>query len=271
MKISQTLLPRLLAGTFVIGGLSFGSVGHSPAMLHSAAAAEVAAPNFAPVLENAPFAKQINNYLKADQQQMPPQDAVLFAGSSTTVLWSSLAQDFPEIPVINRGFGGSQIFQNTLYADRVAIRYRPKIIVLFAGTNDLASGKAPQRVFEDFKAYVAKIHAALPATRIVYLSITPTVARWKSEAKVLETNYLIQKWIFENNSPTKKLNFINTHAPLLSADGQPQPALLRPDGLHLNAEGYKVYASIIKPRVLALAALDGVKRLDVTAESAKTK
>ena len=203
---------------------------------------------------------------------MPPKNAVLFAGSSTIRLWDTVAKDIPEIPIINRGFGGSQLFGNTIYADRIAIAYQPKIIVLFAGTNDLAYGnKSPQQVFEDFKAYVAKIHASLPDTRIVYLSINPTVARWNNEAKVLETNYLIQKWIYENDSATNKLGYIGTHDQLLGADGKPQPKLLREDGLHLNAEGYKFYTSIVKPRVLALAAMDGVRLLDAPVEAAKTE
>ncbi len=111
------------------------------------------------------------------------------------------------------------------------------------------------------QAFVAKIHAALPDTRLVYLAINPTVARWKQEPRNLETNYLIEKFSVETNSPAEKLNFIDPHAQLLTADDQPQPSLLRADGLHFNTEGYKVWASFVKPRVLALAALDGIKRL----------
>ncbi len=59
----------------------------------------------------------------------------------------------------------------------------------------------------------------------------------------------------------EKLNFIDPHAQLLTADDQPQPRLLRADGLHFNADGYKVWTALIKPRVLALADLSGVSRL----------
>ena len=275
LKHSKMLLPCLLASALFTSGWVFGG----PAAI---AAPPVVAPldlkTLQPLPENAPAAGEINAFLKADKEKMPPRDAVLFAGSSTIRLWASVAKDIPEIPVINRGFGGSQLFENTLYADRIAIPYHPKIIVLFAGTNDLAYGnRSPQQVFEDFQAYVAKIHASLPDTRIVYLSISPTVQRWNNEGKVLETNYLIQKWITANDAPTNKLTYLGTHDQLLGADGKPQPRLLREDGLHLNVEGYKFYTSIVKPRVLALAALDGVPRLDgmesldAVAEPAKTK
>ncbi|MDQ2798400.1 MAG: GDSL-type esterase/lipase family protein [Armatimonadota bacterium] len=257
MKHPKTPLPRLLAIALILGALSLGP-GYSPA-----AKAQVGVTALAPLPAGANAASEMNAFLKADQKQMPPEGAVLFMGSSSIRLWTTLAQDFPEIPVINRGFGGSLIADNTLYIERIAVPYKPKIIVLYAGTNDLAYGnKKPPQVFQDFKDFAAKIHAALPDTRIVYLSINPSVSRWKQEAEVLETNHLIEEWIFENNSKTEKLDFINSHSPLLTADGQPQPGLLRADGLHLNAAGYKVWVSIVKPRIMALAAMDGVARLD---------
>ena len=269
MKFSKLLLPRLLASAFVIGSLAFGPA--AIAEPETKLVAPLDLKTLAPLPDNAPAAGEINAFLKADQEKMPPQNAVLFAGSSTIRLWDTLAQDIPEIPVINRGFGGSQLFENTLYADRIAIPYAPKIIVLFAGTNDLAYGnKSPQQVFESFQEYVAKIRASLPDTRVVYLSISPTVQRWNNEAKVLETNYLIQKWITENDAPTNKLTYLGTHDALLGADGKPQPKLLREDGLHLNKDGYKLYTSIVKPRILALAKMDGVERLIPETEPAKT-
>ena len=216
-----------------------------------------------PVSKDAPAAAEINAFLDADRKQMPPAGAVLFIGSSSIRLWATLAKDFSEIPVINRGFGGSLIRESTLYADRIAIPYKPKIIVLCAGTNDLAYGnRNPQQTFEDYKAFVDKIHASLPETRIVFLAINPTVARWKQETKNLEVNFLIERFVVETNSKTEKLTVIDPHAQLLTADGQPQPRLLREDGLHFNAEGYRVWLSLIKPRILELAAMDGVKRLD---------
>ncbi|MEO7718412.1 MAG: GDSL-type esterase/lipase family protein [Capsulimonas sp.] len=246
-----------VAGVAIAGGVTLGPGVARPAM------AEPATLAVAPVPADAPFASEINAFAKADQKQMPPTGAVLFIGSSSIRLWDTLAKDFPEIPVINRGFGGSLVAQSTLYADRIAIPYKPKIIVMYAGTNDLDNGtRTPEQVLQDYKDFVAKVHAALPDTRIVYLSVNPSVLRWKQEAHILEANHLIEEFTLATNSKTEKLNFINSHSPLLSPEGLPQPNLLRADGLHLNADGYQVWASIVKPRILALAALDGVERLD---------
>ena len=247
----------LAANALLIGGLTLDPL-HLPPVL-----AQAATKSFVPVPASDGAAKEINAFQEADYKQMPPVGAVLFMGSSSIKLWDTLAQDFPEIPVINRGFGGSYIHESTRFADLIAIPYKPKMIILCAGTNDLAYGnESPQQVFQDYKDFVAKIHAALPDTRIVYLTINPTVARWKQEPKNLEVNHLIEEFSIENNSQAEKLNVIDPHFELMTADNQPQPRLLRSDGLHFNAEGYAVWASLIKPRILALAAMEGVQRLD---------
>ncbi len=254
MKTKTTRLPAL--------ALLMGAFSLSLACPPSAAAQ---APTLAPLPASADAAPEMNAFLKADQAQMPPANAVLFMGSSSIRMWNT-ARDFPEIPTINRGFGGSQIFENTLYVDRLAVPYHPKIIVFCAGTNDLAYGnKTAPQVFQEYKDFVAKVHAALPDTRIVYISVNPTVSRWKLEDATLKVNHMIEEWTFANNSPTEKLNFIDSHDVLLTPDGQPPADLLRSDNLHFNAKGYVAWTAIVKPRVLALAAMDGVKRLDAPA------
>ncbi len=257
----NSLLRPIALGVIMLGGVAFNS-GCRPVA--------VAQPTFPePLPADAPASQEINAFLEADKKQMPPEGAVLFIGSSSIRLWDTLAQDFPEIPVINRGFGGSLVSESTLYADRIAIPYKPKMIVMFAGTNDLAyGGKSSQQVFEDYKAFVAKVRAALPGVRMVYLAISPTRARWEQEDKVLQANHLIQDWMILNNSPENKLNFINTHDPLLTVDGQPPVDLEREDGLHFNEAGYKVWKSLMKPQILALAAKEGVERLDQDQEVA---
>ena len=257
----RSLLALAVAVTaLMVGGLTLGPGGSRPAQ----AVADTASPlPSAPVPANANAAPEMNAFWEADKRQRPPSGAVLFMGSSSVKLWATLAKDFSEVPVINRGFGGSLIQDSTLYADRIAVPYRPKLIIMFAGTNDLAYGnKSPQQVLQDYQNFVAKIHAALPDTRIAFISISPTVARWNNEANILEANHLIQVFTFKNNSTAEKLSFIDTHSRLLTADGHPQPRLLRADGLHFNTEGYQVFTAIVKPQIMALAAMEGVRRLD---------
>jgi lysophospholipase L1-like esterase len=252
----------LAVNALLAAGWALCPGGGRPALAQAAVNTAYPLPD-APLPANANAAPEINAFWEADKKQMPPSGAVLFMGSSSVKLWTTLAQDFPEIPVINRGFGGSLIQDSTQYADRIALPYSPKMIIMFAGSNDLAYGnKSPQQVLQEYEDFVSKIHSALPDTRIAFISISPTVARWGLEDKILETNHLIQEFTFQNNSKSEKLDFIDTHSRLLSADGQPQPSLLRADGLHFNTEGYKIFTAIVKPQIMALATMDGVARVD---------
>lgn len=200
-----------------------------------------------------PFASEIAAFEAADLKNPPPQGAVLFIGSSSIRLWKTLPTDIPELTTINRGFGGSQIADSVRYADKIVLPYKPKMIVMYAGGNDLNAGKTPATVLKDFQEFIAKVRAALPATRIAYITINPSVKRWAQQEKVLEANRLIENFIKENDGKPGKLNFLDTHAKLLSAEGKPRPEILQPDGLHLNTDGYKLWSSILKPQIIALA------------------
>ncbi len=114
---------------------------------------------------------------------------------SSIRFWKSLAKDFPKYNVINRGFGGSAIADSTYYADRIVILYRPSAIILHAGSNDLSGGKTPRQVYDDFRAFVDRVHSVLPDTPIAFLSINPTPLRWAQADKQKETNGLIQRYI----------------------------------------------------------------------------
>ncbi len=125
------------------------------------------------------WGKEIGAFEAADKTNPPPQHAVLFIGSSSIRRWTNLAQAFPEHKVINRGFGGSELSDSVAFADRIVIPYQPKLILLYAGDNDIAAGKSPERILADFKAFVGQVHAALPATHIGYIAIKPCPAREK--------------------------------------------------------------------------------------------
>ena len=179
-----------------------------------------------------------------DRKSAPAQGGIVFAGSSSIRLWK-LAESFAGLPAINRGFGGSELVDSVRYADRIVIPYRPRIVVLYAGDNDLASGKSPERVSADFKQFVAKVHAALPKTRIIYIGIKPSVSRWKLIDKIRDTNRRIKD--FATADP--RLVFIDVERSILGPDGKPRPELFQPDGLHLNAAGYRLWADLVRPHL----------------------
>jgi lysophospholipase L1-like esterase len=186
---------------------------------------------------------EIQAFEACDKTNPPPKDAILFVGSSSIRLWQSLAHDFPGHKVINRGFGGSQLADSVAFANRIVISYRPKMVLLYAGDNDIAAGKTPEQVFADFKSFVAKVYTALPKARIAYISIKPSLARWHLVDKVKAANQLIEVYAQKK----KYLMFIDVFTPMLGPDGEPRKELFVADGLHLNPAGYEVWASTIRP------------------------
>ena len=191
----------------------------------------------------APFEKEILAFEAAVKTNPPPTGAILFLGSSSIRLWQTLARDFPDRRVINRGFGGSQISDSIRYAERVIFPCAPKQIVFYAGGNDINGGKTPERVFADFRALVETVHARLPATRITYISIAPNPARWAQVERVRTANALIAEYAARN----PRLAFINVFPHMLGDDGQPRPEIFVADRLHMNAKGYELWTRLVRP------------------------
>src|SRR5687768_7351671 len=115
-------------------------------------------------LAAAPFEKEIAAFEASDRTNPPPTGAVLFIGSSSIRLWTTLAKDLPDYPVINRGFGGSQIADSVLYTEKIVLPYKPAVVVMYAGGNDINGGKTPEAVLGDFKKFAQGVHASLPDT-----------------------------------------------------------------------------------------------------------
>ena len=203
--------------------------------------------------------REIHAFEAADRANPPPQDAILFVGSSTIRMWTTLAQDFPEHKVINRGFGGCQIADCTYYADRIVIPYKPRLIVLRAGGNDIHAGKTPEQVQADFQAFVEKVRAKLPEVRIAYMTINATPARWANVEQEKKANQLIKDYIAKGEN----LDYIDTFDATMGADGKPRKELFIKDRLHFNAEGYKILAAQVRDHL--------AKRTKGLTPSAKTQ
>lgn len=185
----------------------------------------------------------IREFEEADLKSPPPKNAILFIGSSTIRLWKTLQQDFPSHPVINRGFGGSQVADSVYFADRVVIPYRPRQIIVYAGSNDIAAGKSPEQVASDFKTFVEQVRAKLPDTRIAFMSIGPSPARWSQAAKQQQANQLIKAYI----DTDKQLDYIDVWDHFLGTDGKPREEFFVADRLHHSESGYKIRAEAVRP------------------------
>ena len=187
----------------------------------------------------------IEAFESSDRADPPPQNAVLFIGSSSIEHWKSVAADFPEVRVINRGFGGSELGDSTYFADRIVKPYHPRAIVLYAGDNDLWDGRTPQQVRDDFVAFVQKVRSFDPGVPVAFVSIKPSMARKALLPKIKQANELVREYA----ATQKGVTYVDVFTPMLGADSQPQSKWFIEDGLHMNRMGYELWIGILRPWV----------------------
>lgn len=188
------------------------------------------------------FGASIRVFEIADRTNPPPQNAILFTGASNIVGWETLAEDFAGLAVINRGFGGSYITDCVFHAERIVIPYRPRMIVLRAGGNDINTGKSPEQVAADFKTFVETVRAGLPDVRIAYWSMTASIQRLANWEREQKGNELIRTFV----AAGQNMVYIDTTGVTLGPDRKPRPELFS-DGLHFTRDAYRAFAAIIRP------------------------
>jgi lysophospholipase L1-like esterase len=203
---------------------------------------QTAPPNSLARHDSASYEKEIAAFEARDRTNPPPTGCIVFVGSSSIRGWSSLKADFPGFPVVNRGFGGSQLADSVNFAERIITPYQPRQVVIYAGGNDLNAGKSPEIVYGDFVALVTKLRAQLPKTRLAYISVAPSPSRWGQLEKIKRLNALVEKYCRGHH-----VDFINVFPLLLGSAGQPRPELYVADQLHMNAKGYAIWKTAVAP------------------------
>lgn len=200
--------------------------------------------------------KEIAAFEAADQKQQPPKGGIVFVGSSSVRLWD-VKKAFPNLPVINRGFGGSQTDDVVHFFERIVVPYEPCAVVFYSGDNDLNSGKSPEQVAEDFQALAKKMREQLPNARFYVVSIKPSPARWKLFETQTKANKLILQYCLDvGDGPV----FVDVVPPMLGADGQPREELFVKDRLHMSPAGYTIWNDAMRPHLDGLTT--GTPRLN---------
>lgn len=195
--------------------------------------------------ENRPWAADMARFEKADAENPPPAGGVVFVGSSSIRLWDlakSFGPDSPAplgAPLLNRGFGGSQIADSVREIDLLVLKHEPRQVVLYAGDNDIAAGKSPQTVAEDFDRFVAAVRSESSDIPIAFISIKPSIARRALADAMHDANRRIRQRCRTDD----RLTYIDIWTPMLGADGEPRSELFAGDGLHLSDAGYQLWAA----------------------------
>ncbi|WP_276497370.1 SGNH/GDSL hydrolase family protein [Pontibacter litorisediminis] len=193
-----------------------------------------------------PFWNEIQAFKQQDSVQMPPQNAVLFVGSSSFRLWDNMQEMFPGHTVINRGFGGSNLLDLKRYLNDIVLPYQPRQIVIYSGENDIASDtvQAPE-VLQRFQEVFQRIRQELPQVPVVFVSIKPSPSRSKYKPVMEESNRLIKAYL----QTQPKTKYVDVYTPMLQANGKPKPEIFTQDSLHMNQQGYQIWRKKIKPHL----------------------
>lgn len=186
--------------------------------------------------------KEIDAFAEIDRKQTPPDGAVLFVGSSSIRMWENLRSSFPRLKVINRGFGGSRLEDVNFYFERIVAPYKPKIIVLYAGENDINEGVPVEKLIESYRRFAAMVRQKLPKTKIVFVSLKPSLARWQIADKFRQTNALIKA----ETEKDKRAVFADVWTAMLDETGKPKEDIFVADRLHLNEKGYVIWRGVLE-------------------------
>ncbi len=194
------------------------------------------------------FDNEINEFIKADSSKMPPENAVVLIGSSSFTIWKDVQNYFPESEIINRGFGGSTIPEVVYYLNDVALKYKPKQVIIYCGENDLVDEKISAEIVWDRAVQLMKlIRGKLGEdVAIVYLSIKPSPSRRIMREKVIEANKLIKEYCDEQ----RNIFFADVYSTMLNKDGSEKSEIFLPDSLHMNAKGYEIWKQALDPYIM---------------------
>jgi lysophospholipase L1-like esterase len=192
--------------------------------------------------------KDVAAFEAADLASPPPKGEILFIGSSTIRLWD-LKTSFPDLKTINRGFGGSEMADSTRYVDRLVVPHSPRIVVVYAGDNDIM-GIASEQIVIAFERFVRAVHAKLPETKILYIGIKPSLLRWGQVDRMRQANAMIRQFCERDD----RLGFVDTDNAMLGWDEKPRKELYVADGLHLTAAGYQILTALVRPLLTAALA-----------------
>jgi lysophospholipase L1-like esterase len=186
---------------------------------------------------------QFESELSAFDHAHAPLDAAVFYGSSSIRLWENLAQSFPGIPVVNRGFGGSTLAECIHLLPRIIFPLRPSALILYAADNDLDQGASPEQAEYLFRQFIERLREHCPALPVAFVSVKPSPSRYWNIGNIRRANDLIRA----ASSGYPGVTYLDIFPLMLSPEGGSRPDLFTDDGLHMNSAGYALWTSIIRP------------------------
>jgi lysophospholipase L1-like esterase len=199
-----------------------------------------------PLVATNQWTGELRRFEAQDATNPPPRRPIVFTGSSSIRMWTNLTADFPNMGVMNRGFGGSQMSDVNQHFERLILQYHPRQVVIYCGGNDINAGKSAQQVVAETQKFLDRMARDLPKTKVSYISIALNPSRWNQRDKVTAANQRIKELI----AARKNAEFIDVVSAMLEADGTPKPDIFLNDRLHMNRKGYELWKPIVGARLV---------------------
>jgi lysophospholipase L1-like esterase len=198
---------------------------------------------------------ELGRYRNENAGMRPPaegENRVVFFGDSITDIWK-LGAYFPAKPYINRGISGQTTPQMLIRFRQDVVNLHPKVVVILAGTNDIAGNTGPARI-EDIESNYASMAeiAGANGIRVVLSSVTPVnnytpesleLFAGRSPAKILELNNWLKDYCL-----SKGCVYLDYFSVMVNDKGLLKRGLAE-DGLHPNAAGYKIMAPLAQDAI----------------------
>ena len=195
------------------------------------------------------FESQVKALEELDAAETFPDNYILYIGSSSIRLWDSIHKDMAPYNSVKRGYGGAHFYDLIHFTDRLVTPHKnAKAIVCFVANDLTGIWDTPKikirpdqlnRLFSYFTKQVEKIAPEMP---IFLIEITPTPSKWGIWNKTAKANDLMKTYC----ESKENIHFISTRQDFLDENQLPRPELFIEDQLHLNREGYKLWAQIVK-------------------------
>jgi lysophospholipase L1-like esterase len=191
-----------------------------------------------------PFQDEVNRLTSQIDSIGWKKGSIVFTGSSSIRMWKNLQEEFPNVPIINTGFGGSQASDLLTHLEALVLRYEPIAVFIYEGDNDVNAGKTPEVIMKDLDKILHQLKRQRDEILIYFIGAKPSPSRWQLKEGYEAFNNVLEHY----TKGMININYVNVWDPMLDTAGKPRPELFLGDMLHMKPEGYKIWKEqIIKP------------------------